>query len=449
MRILKPKSGEAASTLLVVVMFVGILTLALGSYLAMTSNESQSVLRSRCWNAAMPLAEAGIEEAMSQIQINAENYLADGWANSGANLYTKRRDLGSDYYIVSISGTATNGLTLSSTGFVQSVRITDHGKYNSVDSSYVSRAVQVTAQLSEYPMPVGIVAKTSLSFGGNLGVNSYDTQTLAGSSTNTSAVGMYDSTKKSALAFVGCVSSAALSLGGNEHIYGYAASGVGALTPTANGSASIGDFNQVKGAEAGFVTNNYYMPLPDVVAPYSSANPPTAVSTIHGNSYNYILNGGNYIISSLTGKGLYVSNNSVLYVTGDATASKITFANNGTNYAKLDLYVGGATLPVIPLYNELANTNGTYTLSQAVAPAQMKLLGMNSCTNLAMSGGSTLVGCIYAPHVNFKAQGNAAVYGSFTVDTFTCGGTFNFHYDRALTNAVSKTTLKILSWAEL
>jgi hypothetical protein len=449
MRILKSKSRNAASTLLVVIMFVGILTVGLGSYLALTSNENQSVFRSRSWNAAMPLAEAGIEEAMSQIQINALNYSADGWTNAGPNFYTRRRDVGNDYFITSIQGTATNGLTLSSTGFVQSVSITDHGNYNSVASSYVSRAVQVTAQLSEYPVPVGIVAKTSLSFGGNLGVDSYDTQTLATSSTNTSAIGMYDSTKKSALAFVGCVSSAPLALSGNEHIYGYAASGVGALSPTANGSASIGDFSQTKGVEAGYVTNNFYIALPDVVAPYSSANPPTAVSTnLHGQTCNYFLNGGNYMISSIAGKYIYVANNSILYVTGDAAAARITFATTATNAAKLDLYVGGTSLPVVPLYNELTNSGGTYTLSQAVAPAQLKLLGMNSCTNLSMTGNSSLLGCIYAPHVNFKAQGNANVYGSFTVDTFSCGGTFKFHYDLGLSNAVSKTTLRILSWAE-
>jgi hypothetical protein len=446
MKILKTKSGESASTLLVVIMFVGILTLALGSYLSMTANQNQSVLRSRSWNAAIPLAEAGIEEAFSHIQINAENFSADGWTPGGANIYSKRRDFGNDHYDVTIYGTPTNGLTVCSTGFVQNASFTDHTTYNSLDTAYVKREVQVAAQLSQVPVPLGLVAKSLVSFGGNVGVDSYDTQTLSGSSTNIAAVGMYDATKRSALAFVGCPSSAPMSLGGNQHIYGYAASGVGALPPTANGSASIGDFSVAKGTQSGHVTNNFTIDLPDVVAPYSSANPPISVSTnIHGSAYDYYLGGGNFMASSIAGKALYVKSKSMLYVTGDASASKITLANG----AKLDFYVGGGSIPVVPnLYNELTNADGTFTLSRAVAPTQLKLLGMNTCTNLSMTGGGNLVGVIYAPHANFKSGGNASVYGSFTVDKFSCSGTFNFHYDLALTNEIAKSTLRILSWAE-
>src|SRR5436190_9691100 len=93
------------NTLLVVIMFVGIVTLVLGSYLALTSNQGQAAVRSRYWNSALPVAEAGIEEALSQIYNNAGNYGADGWSLAGTNLYTKHRSLGSDYYNVSISGT--------------------------------------------------------------------------------------------------------------------------------------------------------------------------------------------------------------------------------------------------------------------------------------------------------------------------------------------------------
>jgi hypothetical protein len=241
------------------------------------------------------------------------------------------------------------------------------------------------AKLSEYPVPVGLVAKSGVTFGGNLAVNSYDTATLAGSSTNVSAVGMYDATKRSAQAFVGCVSSAPMSLGGNEHIYGNAASGVGALPPEANGSASIGDLSWAKGAQPGHVTNNFTLVMPDVIAPYSSANPPQTIkANIHSTYCDYLLNGGNYMISSIAGKNLYVSNSSILYVTGDAAANQIVYAQG----AKLDLYVGGKAVPVIKLYNELTNTDGSFTLSQAVAPVQLRVLGMNSCTNLSMTGGA-------------------------------------------------------------
>src|SRR2546423_13241477 len=130
MQLFTPKSRAAGSTLLIVILFVGILTLALGSYLALTSNENQAVLRSRCWNAALPLAEAGIEEAFSHITRNAGNYNADGWTPAGTNGYAKQRYIGNDYYKVTIAGTPALGLTVSSTGFVQSVSIRDRRTHN-------------------------------------------------------------------------------------------------------------------------------------------------------------------------------------------------------------------------------------------------------------------------------------------------------------------------------
>jgi hypothetical protein len=65
-----------------------------------------------------------------------------------------------------------------------------------------------------------------------------------------------------------------------------------------------------------------------------------------------------------------------------------------------------------------------------------------------MTGGANFVGIMYAPHVNLNSSGNANIFGSIAVDTFSCNGTFAFHYDLELTNSVSKTTLRILSWAE-
>src|SRR5205823_6632166 len=140
-------------------------TLVLGSYLALTSNQGQAAVRSRYWNSALPVAEAGIEEALSQIYNNAGNYGADGWSLAGTNLYTKHRNLGSDYYNVSISGTPASGLTVASTGFVQTITYVDQGHSYSVDSGYVSRIVQVTAKNTSIPVPVGLVAKSSLDFG--------------------------------------------------------------------------------------------------------------------------------------------------------------------------------------------------------------------------------------------------------------------------------------------
>jgi hypothetical protein len=428
--------------MLVVIMFVGILTLVLGSYLAMTSNQNQSAVRSRLWNAAMPVAEAGIEEALSQVYNNAGNYSADGW--TGTNNYTKQRYLGNDYYNVGFTGDPTNGITITSTGFVQSVTFVGNGNSYKVDSGYVSRIVQVTARSSSIPTPVGMIAKTLLDFTGNVSVDSYDTSSLASSSTNSSAVGMYDATKRGAQGFVGCVGSAPLNLGGNQHVYGYAASGVGALTPTAKGSASIGDLSWVKGVQSGHASNNFTMNMPDVLAPFTSAAAPlTPTNKIYGKYYDLAFNKGNYLASSVpTLANIYVSNYSTLYIPNDCTINMIVFAPG----AKLDFYYGGSLMPHVDLFNQI--TNGVPSLSSAVAPVQFRIYGLNNCTRMNIAGGNTIVGIVYAPHMDLYSSGNASVYGAACVNIFEVAGTFGFHYDLALKSIPPTSSFVIQTWAE-
>src|ERR1041385_8074629 len=57
------QSREHGSVLLVVMMVAGLILLGLGSYLTLASQENRTVKRSLCWNAALPMAEAGVEEA--------------------------------------------------------------------------------------------------------------------------------------------------------------------------------------------------------------------------------------------------------------------------------------------------------------------------------------------------------------------------------------------------
>jgi hypothetical protein len=436
-------SRTDGSALLVVIMFVGILTLVLGSYLSLTSNQNQSAVRSRLWNSALPVAEAGIEEGLSQIYNNAGNYSADGWSNPSTNLFTKTRYLGNDHYTVNISGTPAGGLTITSTGFVQAVTFVDNGKYYDVHSGSVSRVVQVKAKNSSFPTPVGMVAKTLMDFTGNVSVDSYDSSNPASSSTNASAVAMYDATKRDAQAFVACTGSAALALGGNQHVYGYAASGVGALTPTAKGSALIGDLSWVKGVQSGHASNNFAMTLPDVQAPFSSAAAPfIPTNKIYGNSYDLALGSGNYLASSVPKlASIYVSNSSVLYIPDDCSLSLVVLGPG----AKLDVYIGGSGMPFPTVKTQI--TNGVPSTSSAVNPANIRWLGLNNCTWTGFAGGS-MVGVIYAPHMALYASGNAAVYGAITVDTFEIAGTFDFHNDISLRKLPSSSALVILSWAE-
>src|SRR6185503_11226096 len=165
------KSREAGSTLLAVLLLTGIILLALGTYLALASQEHRTVKRSLCWNAALPMAEAGIEEALSQLKQNTTNFEADGWSTN----HIKQRTLTNGFYNVNFSGRSGGTVTITSTGLV-----------HFVDNIYISRTVRVLAlTLKDFKFP-GLMASIIL-LGGDLNADSYDsTDPLA--STN----GFYD-----------------------------------------------------------------------------------------------------------------------------------------------------------------------------------------------------------------------------------------------------------------
>jgi len=61
---------------------------------------------------------------------------------------------------------------------------------------------------------------------------------------------------------------------------------------------------------------------------------------------------------------------------------------------------------------------------------------------------SDFVGVIYAPDMDLTASGNSSVSGAIVAKSFTCTGTFDFHFDDATGGNAAKA-FKILSWAEL
>src|SRR5213596_1593734 len=86
-------SSAAGGVLLSTVVITGLLGLALGAYLMLVTNENQLVVRSQVWNAALPVAEAGVEEALTHCYNNCNNNMtSSGWALSGGN-YVKTQPI--------------------------------------------------------------------------------------------------------------------------------------------------------------------------------------------------------------------------------------------------------------------------------------------------------------------------------------------------------------------
>jgi hypothetical protein len=417
-------SRQAGTTLIVTLTTAAILATVLGTYLSITSQENLKVKRSIGWNAALPMAEAGIEEACSHVSIT-NIYMTDGWTfNPIAFAFNKTRTLGDGYYSVDINGWSGGVIQITSTGY---------GCWTG--SNYISRTVMITARTPTPYFPSGLIANT-INFGGTFSADSFDSRTNL-YSTN----GRYDKNKATDHALIASPSLTGFALGGTADIAGYVTAQGGLVT--SSGATSVGDFSWVnsktKGIQPGHWTNNFTMPFPPVLAPYGAGTAGVRTPTVGTNGatgYDYMLSGGFYYASNLLnstfGTTMYVARDSVLVVTGNVALSQITF--NPTNAAKLSLFFG---YPSIDFQTALVNAT----------TGQFWVYALPSCTYMKITGGN-FMGVIYGPGMDLSAQGGASISGAIVARSFQCTGGFEFHSDDAA-GATESKPFQILSWAEL
>src|SRR6266498_51673 len=87
------------SALLLALFTALVICVTLSTYLYLVSNQNQSVLRSMSWNSSIPVVEAGIEEALTQLHYSGvTNLVANGWSALQADgFYHKANDLGGGF----------------------------------------------------------------------------------------------------------------------------------------------------------------------------------------------------------------------------------------------------------------------------------------------------------------------------------------------------------------
>src|SRR5215475_2552130 len=107
------------SSLVMVLVLVGCTILVVAAAVALSVQRTRISARSASWNSAMPVAEAGIEEALTQINYGTTNSATNGWRlTNGYYLKTQTNPFsgGNSYYSVAI--TATNPPVITSVGYV-------------------------------------------------------------------------------------------------------------------------------------------------------------------------------------------------------------------------------------------------------------------------------------------------------------------------------------------
>lgn len=412
---------NGGSTVLISLVACLIAGIVLASYLTLVSNRFSTSMRSKCWNEALPVLEAGIEEGMTHLHDDSRPG-ANGWTKgtiSGQTVYTKQRNFSdASYYYVTIYNVMTTNPVIYASGFVPSPVDTKSG--------YISRMVKVTTFKPDV-FNNAIAASGPISMGGTAMVDSYNS--CAGPYSVSNSLGTNGS-----IATDGSISL------GNAQVYGTVTSGPsGTVTVGPRGGAGDDSWNASNPGEIepGWSNDTMNVSFPSNSPPSGGpflAPPVVAV----GSSNITMLTGSTNQMSSLSlssaSQPMIVTAPSVLYVTGN-----ISITGNGY----IEIMPGGSLTLIM---GGSASFGGGGIVNGTGEPADMSLVGLCSATSISYGGGADFVGTINAPQASLTLAGTANVYGAAIVNTFNCTGTSEFHYDSCLD---ATNNLVVTSWVEM
>jgi hypothetical protein len=394
------KNREDGSTLFVAMTICLIVGLILSGYLVLTKNRFQMTVRSSDWNAAMPILEAGVEEAMTHMTRDTNAPTANNWALTniaGNQVYAKKRTFSDgSYFYVYIRDFNSNSPTIYSQGFVRS-------PYHA--NKYIARLVKVGVTNPPTVYTHAISANGQIGLVGNALVDGFDSRLGSyNTSSNRSALGGLATNAKT----VGAIST------GGANVYGPVSTGPGGTVST--GSGSIGDVAwnaSHSGIEPGWTNNTMNVAFP-------SNSPPTGGPFLAPTSSALTnLASGTYQMSSYSGN-MTVVGNVTLYVTGGVNMSgsdTITIKPGGS----LKMIVGGTV-----------SVGGGGVMNSPGLAANFTIIGLTSCTSITYSGSAQFIGTINAPQADFTLKGTADAFGAIIANSASMNGNTAFHYDASL-----------------
>lgn len=405
----KKQSRKQGSALVITLILGVILLVTLSSYLMLISSQKGLVTRSQGWNAALTMAEAGVEEALAQMNASPNDFSANSWGASGGVYGPMAHNLIGGNYSVAIVGAAAP--TVYSTGYATVP----------ISGGQISRQVKVTTlKLGLINVPFGAV--NSIQFNGN-GVfsdswNSHDP--------NLSTGGRYDSNKTS-------TNGSVASVDGLVNIGNHIINGNLYLGPTASYSSGA---NQILGT----IYTDYNVQFPDVVLPTASWLSAPTDEGVHTftTSGSYTVNDN---LPMVINTGVTVTLN--VTKSGSFSPSSVQIHGGTTNSGTAYLYLNGPTSVSIA---------GNTAIDASNRPENLYYYGLPTLTAITYSGNSTFVGVIYSPEAALTLNGgggNIGLIGASITGSATMNGHYNFHYDESLATNGPSRGFVINSWQEL
>ncbi len=439
------------SVLVATVLTVFLVALMVAAGLKLVGNQNYSVMRTHSWNKAIPVAEAGIEEAFTHLKDDAD-LTANSWATkeyNGETVYRKDRAFsdGSSYSVM-----ISKADTLAPVVYSQASVAAPFGRGNLV------RTVRVTSTPRGVFAPGGITVKKSINLGSDFLIDSYD-------STNPfkSTGGKYDPAKAQANGNLASVSANAGQLMlADSKIFGHLYSTpTGGYTPLGS-DGMVGDqvFQSnpanVSKIQPGYYSNDLNITIPDVDPPtgYASFPTPTASQmnqTVAGVLYAYVLGTGNYQLpAGTTLKGnVLIQGDAVLYIpsTGRIQFGSGDVINIDASNASLKMYNASTKDAVMKDVSNSSAIPSKFTYYGLPTTAGSKL-------TMTGSGAYAFAGLINAPNQDVVLKGsnggNQDFVGAIIANNFTMSGHTYMHIDESLLQGGDNDAIPVInSYAEI
>ncbi len=418
---MRKPNRKQGSVLLATLAATGIIGVTLGSFLLLVSSHHRTVVRSQHWNAALTVAEAGVEEALAQLNPGVitvpVDRTANGWGSPTGGFYGPRSRALAGAGNYTVTYTDDEFPVIYSTGYVAMPTL----------SATFSRAVRVAT--TNMPLfNVAFAARYEIRLNGSgVSSDSYNSADPAHSDN-----GLYPAAYPDRILHNGDVACVYGPVSLGNHVI----DGSLFLGPTA-------PFNGLSSQVTGGVSPNFNQDFGEVIVPSLNWLPAVPANTnIDGIVYKYALrSSGDYQIgdsgSLYVGPGAKVR---LKVTTQNFLPAALRVAGTGVDSGSLTLYMVGQRAVLPTLIVDSGNA------------ANFWYYGAPSNTSLALNGETTIIACVYAPSADLSLNGGGSeigVVGSFIVKTLTMNGHLNFHYDENLRTAGPKQGYYAAGWREL
>jgi hypothetical protein len=460
--------SDRGSLLIVAMLMSAIIAISLTSYLSLTRSALTISNRALYNNAAMNLAENGLEEAMYSVnkKIEDETYswaTDGGWTING----TAAQKIWTGY---TFDQNATGVLRVYVANYTGAPVATARATVTLGGGSQrtVEKWVQVTLKKTS-KFSNGLVAKNNITFSGNnVKVDSWNPDT------SDPKDGIWDAPYSAGLkndkGSVGSISISDAVDTGNGDVWGFVSTA--GQDPTEN----VGPTGSILGEDS--AANGYTDWDPSRVATDFSASfdPVTAPTKTYLGVPGTTINGplelpiagdtpdadGNYYYTAsqikMTNDTLLITGPVVLKLThGTAIAmggsDGIKISSTGT----LDIYTDGDIAIAGKGVCNGTDSNGDGDIDDtetAGASINFQVWGTKTSgtQNISVTGNGVFTGTIYAPQASVSITGggsSGSVCGSVVANNITLAGTSNFHYDESLADDGTGNPFRVQAWKEL